>query len=139
VALLEKAFAQFRSGQNSYASIEAGSPDEAFKAITGASCKTYSMKSLGGAAIAQQIQTDLAAGHAVAASSTTTGKAPIVGSHAYEVQAVEKNSIGAWFVTVYNPWGIDGGGSDSNTGDGLIKLSADQFWACFSTVTVSLA
>ena len=138
VALLEKAFAQFRSGQNSYASIEAGSPDEALKAITGASCKTYSSKSLGANTLAQQIQTELAAGHAVAAASTAD-KFPIVGSHAYEVHAVEKNSAGTWYVTVYNPWGVDGDGSDSNTGDGLIKLSADQFKASFYMVSASLA
>jgi len=41
-------------------------------------------------------------------------------------------------VTVYNPWGIDGRSWDSNSNDGLLKITIAQFQACFSTICTSL-
>ncbi|MCY2932104.1 MAG: C2 family cysteine protease [Planctomycetota bacterium] len=140
VALLEKAFAQFRSGQNSYASIEGGYLDEAYTALTGMSYTYCSTQGLSATALAQRMQAALAAGHAVTAGSTTTDNNPIVGNHAYEVHAVEYDSAtGTWYVTVYNPWGVDGATWDSNASDGLLRLSASQFQSRFSSIETALA
>jgi hypothetical protein len=96
VALVEKAFAQFRSGQNSYASIHGGWLTEAFSAIAG----TYSTgRSTAGTAdsVAQYIQQHLQAGHAVTAATLT---------HGYAVLGVESVN-GAWQVRLYNPYGSE--------------------------------
>jgi hypothetical protein len=140
VALLEKAFAQFRSGQNSYSSIEGGYLQEAYTAITGQSYTSYTCRSLTAASIASTIQTALAAGHAVTAGSISTDSSPIFGSHAYEIHSVEYDSAtGTWYITVYNPWGVDGTSWDSNSDDGLLRLTAAQFKARFDSLTVSAA
>ena len=38
---------------------------------------------------------------------------------------------GVKYVTVHNPWGVDGRSYDSNYGDGLMKLTFAKFRACF--------
>lgn len=139
VALLEKAFAQFRYGQNSYASIEGGWMDEAYTAITGLGYSSYSTSAYTADALAQKMQNDLLAGHALTAASAGD-IAPIVGGHAYEIHAVEYDTTtGTWYVTVYNPWGVDGNAWDSNSSDGLLRLTAADFKARFSYLEVASA
>jgi hypothetical protein len=135
VPLLEKAFAQFRYGQNSYSSIEGGWMNEAYRAVTGASYTSFSTTSRSADQLAQDMANALAAGHAVTAGSPPTSVWPIVGSHAYNVHCVTYEN-GAWYVTVYNPWGVDGANYDTNSGDGLLKLTAAQFQAAYSTVEI---
>lgn len=134
VSLVEKAFAQFRSGLNSYASIDGGWMSEGYAAITGASYSSISTGTQTASTLAQNMANALAAGHAVAAGSST-GVAPIVGGHAYSVQSVQQIG-GVWYVSVYNPWGVDGMAYDSNPNDGLLLLTIDQFQAAFVTVQI---
>jgi uncharacterized protein YaiE (UPF0345 family) len=138
VALEEKAFAQFRSGQNSYSSLAFGWMDEAYTAITGASYSMQYTTSSTANALAQSMANSLAAGHAVTAGSNNPSSAPIVSSHAYDVQAVTDVN-GTWYVTVYNPWGFDGASWDSNPNDGLLQLTASQFQTCFQVVETCTA
>jgi hypothetical protein len=135
VPLLEKAFAQFRYGQNSYSSIAGGWMYEAYRAITAASYTSYSTTSRTADQLAQDMANALTAGHAVTAGSPSTSVWPIVGSHAYNVHAVTYEN-GVWYVTVYTPWGVDGNSYDSNYNDGLLKLTAADFQAAFGTVQV---
>ncbi len=138
VALLEKAFAQFRYNQNSYSSIEGGWMHEAYTAISGATYRGISPGSTGADSLAQTMANELSAGHAVTAGSYSSATSPIIGGHAYTVQNVALEN-GVWYVTVYNPWGFDGVSYDSNSGDGLLKLTAATFQAKFSAVEVCLA
>jgi hypothetical protein len=137
VPLLEKAFTQFRSGQNSYASIANGWMYEAYNAITGSSYTSFATTSSTADALAQTMANNLAAGHAVTAASLATepGGSPIIGNHAYNVHSVT-NVNGMWYVTVYNPWGFDGTSWDSNSGDGLLTLTSSQFQSWYGTVQV---
>jgi hypothetical protein len=96
VPLVEKAFAQFRTGQNSYASIYSGSRAEGLSDITGAGTTSFSQASSPDA-VAQYISTNLLAGHPVTAGTTT---------HAYMIKSVD-NVSGAWYVTVYDPYGAE--------------------------------
>ena len=137
VALLEKAFAQFRYGQNSYVSLEGGSLSEPFTAITGQSIVGRATSTSTAAEIAQQLQSDLTAGHAVTAMSFTA-VAPIVANHGYSVHSVE-NVDGVWYITVYNPWGYDGASWDTDSADGLLRLTADLFRNAFYGLTTCLA
>ena len=135
VALLEKAFAQYRYGQNSYASLESGYMYEAYIAITGTSFSTSMTGSTSAATLAQNMANSLAAGHAVSAASNNPSSFPIISGHAYNVHSVSLVG-GAWYVTVYNPWGFDGASYDSNPGDGLLTLTASQFQSLFGYVQV---
>lgn len=137
VALLEKAFAQFRKGTNSYPSIEAGSMSEGYKAIANAAYSSLGTTSLSADSLAQRMATELASGHAVTAGSLSSPTTPIVGSHAYEIHMVTQDATtGTWYVTVYNPWGTDGATWDSNSSDGLLMLTAADFQSRFSNVQI---
>jgi hypothetical protein len=108
--------------------------DEAFRAITGASCSSLSVGGSGDA-LAQNMANGLAAGNAVTAGRTSTSPTPIVSGHAYDVHSVTCEN-GVWYVTVCNPWGYDGASYDSNPGDGLLTLTLTQFHACFSSIEI---
>jgi hypothetical protein len=137
VPLLEKAFAEFPYGKNSYASIEGGWMYEGYAAITGSSYTALGTTG-DGAALAQMIASNLSSGHAVTAASYWNSGGMIVASHAYMVKAVDYDtSTGTWYITVYNPWGVDGRSYDSNYGDGLLRLSVADFEAHFVQVQVS--
>jgi hypothetical protein len=73
------------------------------------------------------IATDVGSGKAVTyATSTITGGAPLVGYHAYTVDAVIYDSNGvATSIRLRNPWGVDGAGSDG-ANDGYVTLTASQ-------------
>jgi hypothetical protein len=139
VALLEKAFTEFRTGEDSYASINNGWMDEAYTAITN---NSYSMTSTAGSAdsLAQSMASSLAAGNAVTAATLTSepSGSPMVSNHAYNIHSVT-NVNGTWYVTVYNPWGWDGTSWDANTYDGLLTVTASQFQSWFTTVEVCYA
>ncbi len=106
VALLEKAFAEFRSMQNSYDSIANGWTHEPFLAITGGSYSWSYTTSTSANSLAQNMANELAAGQSIGDASLASepSGSPIVGSHAYNVHSVS-NSNGTWYVTLYNPWG----------------------------------
>ena len=135
VALAEKAYAQFRRGENSYASISGGWMDPVYREVTNsATTRLWPTSS----AVATAMADHLAAGHALTAASPSNPPGPIVGLHAYMVKSVEIEG-GDTLVTVYNPWGFDGKLYDGNSGDGLLTLTLATFRQNFSAVVVSLA
>ena len=137
VPMLEKAYAYFRKGQNSYASISAGWMATVYAELTGASTSTLWTDTQGSSAVSF-ISSQLGAGHAVTAGSKSGSASPVVGCHAYMVKAVEITSSGT-FVTVYNPWGTDGVTYDSNPSDGLVRMPLSTFLANFDGIVASMA
>ncbi len=136
VPLLEKAFAEYRSSAQSYASIEGGWVSEPFSAVAGASSTNIGTGG-DGASLAQRIQAALQAGNPVGATTPWNAGGPIIGSHAYSVRAVEYDTAtSTWYVTVYNPWGVDGASYDSNSGDGYLRLTISVFQANFNGVCI---
>ena len=135
VALAEKAYCYFRYGENSYASIAGGWMSTVYQEVTGKTATTL-WTGNSAASVASSIAAALAAGHAVTAGSYDSPPSPIFGGHAYEVKAIQGTGDAA-IVTVYNPWGYDGRGSDDNPSDGLIRLTMAQFQTCFSSFVVS--
>jgi Ca2+-binding RTX toxin-like protein len=136
VMLMEKAYAFFRYGSNCYSSIEGGWMSTVVGELTGASSQT---QWTGGSAtsLASYIGTNLAAGHSITLGSYSTAASPVVGGHAYMVKSIE--GVGdAAYVTVYNPWGVDGRSYDSNYNDGLLRLSIAKIQECFSATVVAL-
>ncbi len=137
VMLMEKAYAFFRYGQNSYSSISGGWMTSVVEELTGVGSQT---QWTGGSVIslADHISTNLEAGHSITLGSYSVPPSPIVGSHAYAVMGIEGSGTSA-YVTVYNPWGVDGKSYDSNYNDGLLRLSISAVQTCFSAAVVSLA
>jgi hypothetical protein len=138
VALAEKAFAQFRSGQNSYDSLSGGWMGDVYRQVTGGTSLDSYTHGQNPTSLAQWINTQLAAGHAVTCASYSNPAKPIVGCHAYMIKAVDTTGTTP-MITVYNPWGVDGNSWDSNPNDGLLKISMAQFIQCFYDVTVCQA
>ena len=130
VALVEKAYAYYRYGDNSYGSLHGGWMSDVCRQVTGATT-IYRYTSGLGSYLCSFLAGELAAGHAVTMGSWYSASTPIVGSHAYVVQDV---NVSAGTVTVYNPWGVDGRTWDSNYSDGLLTISAAQVAQYFSAI-----
>ncbi|MBN1556349.1 MAG: pre-peptidase C-terminal domain-containing protein [Phycisphaerae bacterium] len=134
VPLIEKAYAHFRYGQDSYSSISGGWMDVVYRQVTGQSSEfRYTTGSTGD--LASYLRNHLNAGHAVTLGSYSGASSPVVGSHAYQVVSIDSSN----YVTVYNPWGVDGRSYDSNYNDGLLRLSINQIQSNYVGVCVSLA
>ena len=130
VAVMEKAFAHFRTGANSYESINAGWMSEAYTALGLNSTSRYS--STAGAALLNLMKSELEAGKSVTyAVGNVASGAPLIGYHAYTVVSVNVDGNGnPVSVTLRNPWGIDGAGNDGNN-DAYVTITAAQAHASF--------
>ncbi|KPK80364.1 MAG: hypothetical protein AMJ81_12170 [Phycisphaerae bacterium SM23_33] len=138
VALAEKAYAQFRYGQNSYDSLAYGWMDTAYRQITNSTASRTYTAGVSGEQLAEYIAGSLQAGHAVSAASTSTASDPIAFNHAYVVKSIE-SAGGQWSVTLYNVHGQDGFDWDGNRYDGVLTISLEMFRQSFSALCVSLA
>lgn len=136
VPLIEKAYAYFRYAANSYGSIEGGWMGTVYQEITNVSAG-YHGTSGSSSSLVSYMMNQLAAGHAVTLASKATASGPIVSNHAYMLEGVESTADGV-FVTVYNPWGIDGKNWDSNSNDGLLRLPLSTFQAQFVGISVCM-
>lgn len=132
VPLIEKAYAHFRYGSDTYGSIEGGWMDVVYEEITGVS-SSFRYTSGTTSALATYIRDNLNAGHAVTLGSYSGAASPVVGGHAYQVVSIDASN----YVTVYNPWGVDGRSYDSNYNDGLLRLSITQIQSNYVAVCVS--
>jgi len=135
VAIMEKAFAYFRTGECTYESIDAGWMSEAFSAL-GAKpeslWKNAGVKSA--AALATQLEDLVSSGKSITlAIANVPGGQPLVGNHAYTVDGVIRNSDGSTSVRLRNPWGYDGAGNDGSD-DGYVMIKATNLYSAFSTV-----
>jgi hypothetical protein len=135
VAIAEKAYAHFRYNQDTYDSIQGGWMDVVYEQVTGVSAGYQYTSSMTTSTLASTIRNHLASGHALSLGSYYDASNPIVGLHAYQIHSIDNDN----YVTVYNPWGVDGRSWDSNYYDGLIRLSIDQIRANFSALCVSYA
>ena len=138
VAVEEKAFAYYRSGQNSYASLEGGWGIEVNRALgsTTSGSKNFSGYS-SASALAEDLARRGAAGEAVSIGVfARPAGVPLVTSHMYTFAGVVRNAAGAITgVTLRNPWGTDGAGStDGNPTDGYVTVSVANLYACSATI-----
>ena len=138
--LFEKAYAFFRTGANTYASLNWGSQATTFSDL-GITNSAISPSYSTGANVLSTINTQLSAGHAMAASTngTVTSGAPLIASHVYTVIGAYKDSAGTIWIQLRNPWGVDGAGNDSNPNDGLVTINFGTFSANFNSLNYTLA
>jgi Ca2+-binding RTX toxin-like protein len=148
VPIMEKAFADFRSGSNSYNSLHGGGTNEPFTDLGGSPANVWDSTSQNNTLL--NINNALLAGKAVDANtpnSNPTNGCPAVKWHVYSVVSVQTTKITLPFgitleiatgITLRNPWGYDGGGStDSNTSDGYVTVTASQFYGYFTGASAS--
>ncbi|MBN1943093.1 MAG: hypothetical protein JW849_07340 [Phycisphaerae bacterium] len=135
VPLIEKAYCHFRYGQDSYASISGGWMDDVYREVTGVSATFQYTYNYSTSTLATYLRNNLNAGHAVTLGSYSSAASPVVGGHAYQVVSIDASN----YVTVYNPWGVDGRTWDSNYNDGLLRLSISQVLSNYVGICVSLA
>jgi len=137
VPLMEKAYAFFRYEQNSYASINGGWMSTVYEEMTNMSTG-FMWAYQSSDSVWRFMERTLAGGHAVTAGSYYNASSPIVGSHAYMIKSLEQTDEGR-FVTVYNPWGVDGRSYDANYYDGMLRLSMAQFQNSFQALATCSA
>ena len=139
VAILEKAFTAVRNGSNSYASIDSGWMDESFSTLGLSSTGYYNPSSP--TQLLQILQGQLSQGKAVTyATNVAVDGSALISGHAYEVIAVNADATGKLTsVTLRNPWGIDGAGSDSNPNDGYVTVTAQQAYGSFLGIVTAAA
>jgi len=133
-AVFEKAFAYFRTGANTYDSINSGWMGEAYSDLgvnsNGFYLYTYNQNSL-----YNLLSSDLADGQEITLSSDDN--APnLVGDHAYTLVGTFKDSSGATHYIVRNPWGVSGDSLENS--QGYATLTFAQLEANFEAVCVSV-
>jgi hypothetical protein len=133
VAIMEKAFTFYRQGTGTYASISAGWMSEAFSAIGQNASSIWTGSISSSSKLLSQIQSLLDAGNAVtfAVNSVPAG-VPLVGDHAYTVDAVTVNSKGRLSIRLRNPWGVDGYSTADGKNDGYVTITAAQAFSAFT-------
>jgi hypothetical protein len=131
VAIYEKAFAHYRRGQNSYASIAAGWSVEVNRAFGSSSAGAANISSYASAtALANDIAYRWNTFQAVTIgfwSQATNAGVPLLMGHMYTVAGIIRNAAGVVTgIRLRNPWGFDGAGNDGNTSDGFVTVTAEQ-------------
>jgi len=139
VAIMEKAFADVRTGADSYASLNSGWMTESFSSFGLTSTGSYGFSS--SSQLVSTIQGELTASDAVTIGINTPAQgAPLIGSHAYTVVGTVADPSGAGTdVVLRNPWGIDGVSNSSNPNDGYVTITAAQLFASEMGVVSAIA
>jgi hypothetical protein len=121
--IMEKAYAYFRMGQNSYASLNFGWMTSVYP-LWRVNSFLYTLPS-DQESFYTLVSGELAANKPVdiGTDSIIQAGAPLIASHCYAVMAVSEDATGTVWVTLRNPWGVDGFNWDSNPIDGLITIT----------------
>jgi hypothetical protein len=130
VALMEKAYAFFRTSTASYASIQEGYMGDVYQHL---GLSTSAVSASSGTSLLAQLRSELLAGRAVtfASDDTVPNNVPLVRWHGYVVDRVNVDSSGnVTSVRLWNPWGYDGAGNDGRD-DGYVTLTASQAMQAF--------
>jgi hypothetical protein len=133
VAIMEKAYAHFRTGANTYQSLNGGFGVQSLAGITGVSSSDkYFNTYVSGRAILDDIAAKVSAGNAVTLGfDVVAAGCPCVAQHEYSVVRVNFDAFGrAVSVTIRNPWGTDQGivGSVDGNDDGFVTVTGTQLF-----------
>ncbi len=122
-AIMEKAYAYFRTGANSYQSLDYGFMTDVYSDL-GVSSMSFVLPYDQNSFMATA-NNSLSANKPVdiLTNGSIVNSAPLVASHCYAVISVTADSSGTVWVTLRNPWGVDGFNDDSNPNDGFVTVS----------------
>jgi Calpain family cysteine protease/RTX calcium-binding nonapeptide repeat (4 copies) len=138
VAIVEKAFADYRKGANTYASIDGGWMTEANAAFRSNSTGSKAVNTYRNAtAMAEDIATKLSARHSLSigfSGDAAAAGAPLIMHHAYTVVSVTRDMLDNIIsIELRNPWGHDGAGNDGRD-DGFVSVTPKQLYAQTATL-----
>jgi hypothetical protein len=112
--VMEKAFAYFRTGANTFASISGGWMGEVYSDL-GVNSTVFTPSSYTATTLYSLLSTDLADGREITLG--TSNSAPnIVSDHAYTLVSAYKDSNGVTHYVVRNPWGVSGDSLENSQG-----------------------
>lgn len=134
--IMEKAYAFFRKGANTWASLGWGWTGSVYSDFGVANTTFYTSGS--GTTLYTTITNALAVSKAVSIISVPNiVGAPIIASHSYSILSTWRDSSGTMWFKLRNTWGIDGAGSDANPYDGIVVLTLAQLQTNFSAGSIS--
>ncbi|HVX84351.1 MAG TPA: carbohydrate-binding protein [Phycisphaerae bacterium] len=135
VEIFEKAYAEIGTGGWSYASLNEGWFGNVF-ANLGVTATSISVNN--GSSLYSAVSSALASGKGVTlGTNPSVWGIPIIGDHTYTVTKAYTDQWGTQYLTLRNPWGYDGAGSDSNTYDGYVTVAASQLAPFLMAGTIS--
>jgi hypothetical protein len=136
VPLVEKAYAYFRTGANTYASLVGGFGVEALRGLraTGVGEKYFNTYA-SGQAILDDIAAKLSSGQALTLGFDAVAPGcPCISSHEYTVIRVNRDFFGRVIsVVLRNPWATDGAGNDGSD-DGLVTVTGTQLFSSAGSI-----
>ena len=122
--VMEKAFAYFRTGVNSYASISGGWMGEVYTGL-GVKNASFSLLQTMESAFFSMVSGDLAKGLAVTLGTGSSAPS-LVRGHAYTLVAASIDGSGQTFYTVRNPWGVQGDALENSAGYATLTFAQMQ-------------
>jgi hypothetical protein len=129
VAIVEKAYASYRTGVNTYASLNFGDSQDAFKAFNlGSVGGSYYAAGSNSATVANDLYNHWKSinNSCTVCTGTVPSGSPLVANHCYSVTYVARDSSGnVTSITVRNPWG-----PDNTSGNPYLTLTPAQLAAC---------
>lgn len=128
VAIVEKAYAHFRTGANTYASLANGDPADALRAYNLTSVgENYYAAGSNSATVANDVYNHWNAYQScTVCTGTVAAGSPLVANHCYSVFAVYRDGYGnVTSIVVRNPWG-----GDNTSGNPYVTLTPAQLAAC---------
>jgi hypothetical protein len=132
ISVFEKAFAHFRRGANTYASLNGGYFNEVNDAL-GVKSTNFNPAAASDANLYTMLASKLSTGKAVEFATSNTSP-NLVRSHGYSLLSVSKvNGVNTY--TVRNPWGASGNALESRTG--IANLTYAQLTANFAGGTMA--
>ena len=137
VAIVEKAYAHFRTGENTYASLNGGDPGTALAAYGVTDVQTtYHAASSNDADAANNIYNAYRNWKpAVVSVGSVPAGSKLVGGHAYTVVAAVRNSAGVvTSITLRNPWGGDDTGGNPFVTVTPAELGECEIWVQWGNV-----
>jgi hypothetical protein len=139
VAIMEKAFAVYRNGANSYANINSGWMNEVYGDLGLQSTSTLQATETSVASLFSLIESELSQNEAVTVAVLNVKEnAPLISEHSYTVSAVIVQNGILVGLTLRNPWGTVGAdGYPSN--NGYVTISPAQAFANVFEVTAAAA
>jgi hypothetical protein len=135
--IMEKAYAYFRTGNNSYASLNWGWTGSVYSDL-GVANSTFSTYGNAQNLYATLANATLSHAVTVITNGNIVNGASLIGSHAYSVVNAYTDAFGTQWLTLRNPWGMDGNGNDGNTSDGLVRITLANIQANCSAGSISL-
>ena len=138
VAVVEKAFAVYRTHSDSYASIGGGWMNEVFSDL-GLKNETI-IAAATATVLSNLIKADVKAGDFVtyATDDSIVGGAPLIADHAYMIDGVTTDAHGNVIsIRLRNPWGNGGPAVDGASDDGYVTITPAQALANMSGIVVA--